>query len=127
MRSNHLRAMRNWNHLLAQSAASVKAYVHHDTGNTPASADGQLESIRTAILQALTPEALFRQQDLRRVQDAIIKANEAQTLWYLRSDLLRLLSDLHGETQARQYLLPITEMFRGLVSEGQLPPTSRQG
>jgi hypothetical protein len=127
MRSNYPSAMRNWNHLLAQSAASVKAYIRQGTGNTPASADNQLENIRAAILQVLTPVALFRQQDLHRVQDAIFKASEAQTLWYLRSDLLRLLSDLHGETLARQQLLPITEMFRGMVSESQLLPSRRHG
>ena len=82
-------------------------------------AGAQLEGIRHAMLVSLavipsdTP-------GLDRIWGAIARAGAAQTLWYLRSDLLALLADQSGEVDARKELDHITKMFHGLVPAGLL-------
>jgi hypothetical protein len=46
-----------------------------------------------------------------------VRADDVQTLWYRRSDVLRLLADFHGERVAREKIDEISEMFRGLVPD----------
>ncbi len=75
-----------------------------------AEADDRIDAISHAMLdtlspyvtnQGLLPEAWFR----------IALATDIQTLWYLRSELLGLLSGYCGELAARRKVLAITKMF----------------
>jgi aminoglycoside phosphotransferase family enzyme len=53
----------------------------------------------------------------------IDRANDAQSLWYLRSETMRMLSADLGEEAAKGQLDVLTEMFRGLVPDSQMPAT----
>jgi hypothetical protein len=95
--------------------------------NTIIDLDGRLEYIRTAMLRAL---AAVEDQEGYRVVKAwadISRAQDIQTLWYLRSDLLAVLSECSGEHSARQQLDTITEYFRGSIPKNQMPGPRRIG
>jgi hypothetical protein len=77
-------------------------------------AGAQLEDIRHAMLASLSAIPPHT-RGLEKTWGAIARAGAAQTLWYLRSDLLALLAAHCGEARARQDLDQITQMFRGLV------------
>jgi hypothetical protein len=79
----------------------------------------QLEDIRHAMLASLSdiPAGTL---GLEKTWGAIARAGAAQSLWYLRSDLLALLADHQGEVDARKELDTITRKFRGLVPESLL-------
>lgn len=57
----------------------------------------------------------------------VLYAADIQALWYLRSDLMILLAGQWGESDAREKLAAITEMFRGLVPAGQISRPGRLG
>jgi hypothetical protein len=86
--------------------------------------DSRVEDVRTKMTEAVAPHLM----DAENVPDILIKiakAGDVQTLWYLRSDLLNLISEQVGERSAHQKLLVITEMFRGLVPDRQMPKPNR--
>lgn len=93
--------------------------------NTIIDADARVEAIRTAMLDALACITPNEDMGSSRAWSDIARAADIQTLWYLRSDVLRLLSDYHGEQQARDKLEAMTEMFRGLVPPNQMPSRRR--
>lgn len=88
-------------------------------------ADGLIENIRDAMLRALSTLDDHHTNDALKVWSDIVGANDVQTLWYRRSDILRLLADCHGEPAARKKLDEISEMFRGLVPASQMPTVRR--
>jgi hypothetical protein len=65
--------------------------------------------------------------DTSKTWTDVMRASDIQTLWYLRSELLRSLSERHGEKAARQQLDTITEMFRGIVHKNQMPVAKPTG
>jgi hypothetical protein len=77
----------------------------------------QLEDIRHVMLASLSAIPTHT-LGLEKTWGAIARAGAAQTLWYLRSDLLALLASHCGEAKARESLDQITQMFRGLVPDG---------
>lgn len=87
--------------------------------------DSRTENARSAMLHALSGIARNESMGSSRACADIARAADAQTLWYLRSDVLRLLSDFHGEQVALSQLDDITEMFRGMVSPSQMPDRRR--
>jgi hypothetical protein len=59
---------------------------------------------------------------------AIAKAHDIQALWYLRSEMSRLLGEFHGEQGARVHMDRITQMFQGVVPDSfMLLAASRGG
>jgi hypothetical protein len=88
-------------------------------------ADGRIENARSAMLDALSGIDSNESMGSSKTWSDIARASDVQTLWYLRSDVLRLLSDFHGEQPARNQLDDITEMFRGVVSPSQMPDRRR--
>lgn len=73
------------------------------------------EDIRQAMLDMLgTAGAQQFPQVTRRVR----YANDVQALWYLRGDLMAALSAMHGESRAREQILRLTGMFKGLLPAG---------
>ena len=93
--------------------------------NTIIDLDGRCEDIRAAMLDALMELTPSGSMDAKPTWAAIALASEVQTLWYLRSDLLRLLANCWGESTARQRLDTVTEMFRGVVPKNQMPSPRR--
>lgn len=89
--------------------------------HTVIDADARTEDIRTAMLDALGCIAKNEAMGASKAWTDIARAADVQTLWYLRSDVLRLLSDFHGEQIARDKLAAMTEMFRGIVPPNQMP------
>jgi hypothetical protein len=87
--------------------------------DTSVDASAQLEDIRHAMLASLSAIPA-NAAGLDKTWGAIARAGAAQTLWYLRSDLLSLLADHRGEVDARKDLEHITQMFRGMVPAGLL-------
>ena len=77
------------------------------------------------MLRALSTLEDHHNNDALKVWSDIVRADDIQTLWYRRSDVLRLLADFHGERAAREKLGEISEMFRGLVPENQMPTVRR--
>ena len=96
--------------------------------STVIDADGRTENVRTAMLQALSGAAVNPPMGSpSKTWTDVMRASDSQTLWYLRSDVLILLSDCHGEQVARSTLDGITEMFRGIVHKNQMPGPRRLG
>lgn len=95
--------------------------------NTVIDADGRTENIRAAMLQALSETGVNPHMGSSKTWADVVHASDIQTLWYLRSDVLRLLSDFHGEQAARHALNAITEMFRGIVPKNQMPKPRAMG
>jgi hypothetical protein len=85
----------------------------------------RIDDIRDAMLEALTPY-VAAETVLPKAWISIGVATDVQTLWYLRSDLVGLLSDYCGESVARERVEVITEMFRGIVPAAQFPRGTRR-
>jgi hypothetical protein len=87
---------------------------------TSGDAEGQLEKIRNAMLDELLNVEDSRGVVYGTVWNAIDGARSIQSLWYLRSDLLMLISEKHGESKAWKKLEGISELFRGFIANNQL-------
>lgn len=84
------------------------------------------EVIRAAMLQAIH-EVYSTQKSAEslKVWSDISRAMDIQSLWYLRCDVLRVLSDFYGEMVSRKQLDQISELFRGLVPLHHMPVARR--
>jgi len=92
-----------------------------DDQSTIIDTEGRTEDIRAAMLHAVSQVHRRPGTTSARTSLDILRANDIQTLWYLRSDVFHLLADSYGEQSARHKLYEITEMFRGLVPKSQMP------
>ena len=89
--------------------------------------DVRVEAVRVAMLKSL--EGAQQSELLETVIRRLTWAPQAQTLWYLRSEMMTLLSNQHGELEARKRLQVISDLFRDLLPAGQKSrpsPLSRQ-
>jgi hypothetical protein len=77
----------------------------------------RVEKIRSLMLDYLDPSPNSAHQRLIR---RLRFASDVQALWYLRGDLMAVLSELSNERQARDQIQQITLMFEGLVPESML-------
>jgi len=92
--------------------------------NTILDVDGRVEVIRGEMLDLLMEvEAIEATKTWKDVDSA----SDAQSLWYLRSDLLRLLGEHLGEHDAKVKMDRLTEMFRGVVHKNQMPVARKFG
>jgi hypothetical protein len=89
-------------------------------------ADSRVEIIRDAMLEALSTAGQPQMGGSSKTWTDVARAADVQTLWYLRSDVLRVLSESYGEQAARDRLVALTELFRGVVSDNQMPLVRRQ-
>ena len=110
----------SFSRLLSHFVSSFVTSILTEQSSTFIDADGRLESARSAMLHCLETTQSQDKSRHSNLHSGIVHATDAQTLWYLRSDLLRLLSECHGESLARDELDAITEMFRGIVSKSQM-------
>ena len=85
----------------------------------------QLELIRQSLLDCM---AFFLQEqaDVPPVWTRVRHAQDIQSLWYLRSDVMHLLCDHCGEAMARSKLHDITELFRGHLPKAQFASSRRK-
>lgn len=85
--------------------------------------DSRIERVREAMLTSL--QGLPDTQALDSLTRRVRWAPHAQALWYLRVDLMTLLCTHRSESEARQSLRDITQMFLGLVHANQISRPSR--
>jgi hypothetical protein len=91
---------------------SIYGLLGNPAGPTDSTLEMGVEDIREAML-GLLGDVGTRQ--FAHVTRRIRFANDVQGLWYLRGDLMAALATLHGESQARQKVQQITNMFHGLL------------
>ncbi len=84
-----------------------------------ASSLSTLESIRQVMLDTVDHADTGKSAVQKtRLHVRILGAKDAQALWYLRSDLMQLLSACDGEAQAGCALVEISVLFEGLIPAG---------
>ena len=89
------------------------------------------EAVRTEAIRAAMLEVVYevyttqKSAESAKVWSDISRASDFETLWYLRSDVLRVLSGFNGEVTSRKQLEPISELFRGLVPQHHMPLARR--
>jgi hypothetical protein len=76
------------------------------------SLDDCITEIQRAMLQALAPAAAQANTSITR---RIAQAEDIQTLWYLRADLMVALAGFHGEAQATETLRAVSNRFHALL------------
>lgn len=72
-------------------------------------------AIQRAMLDALEEPLPPRFATLKL---RIEHAEDAERLWYLRSELMQALASTHGELRAASQLMRITEMFHEVLPKG---------
>lgn len=81
---------------------------------TPSLSD-RLEEIRQAMLDGLEDAG---GRPFARIERRVLFAPDAESLWYLRPELLMVIASMRGEMAARQLLEQISPMFTGLLPKG---------
>ena len=95
---------------------SIYSWLGSDVPASQIVDDERLEAIRDHMLHLLqTADRAKRHRDLRQ---RIYCAPEATALWYLRAELMHVLSASEGERTARQRLLVLSRLFRGVLPDG---------
>jgi hypothetical protein len=106
---------------IARFASSFAAIL----GDATASDMGaRTEEIRDAMQESMAP-FLADKATMPLIWRSIAIAPDIDALWYLRSNLLAMLSAHCGERSAQKTLATITEMFRGAVPDTQMPKPNR--
>ena len=82
---------------------------------TPGLREGRTEYIRQLMLDELGE---FGEDHFPKIVRRVRYAIDAQTLWFVRSDLLTVLGAMHGETIAREKINHISKKFKGLLPKG---------
>jgi len=86
----------------------------------------ELERIRSSMMGCIS-QYMDSENEQRTVWRKLISASDIQSLWYLRSDVMHLLSDQLGEHRASEKMRAITELFRGHVPAAQYASARRRG
>ncbi|WBY02069.1 hypothetical protein PE066_00585 [Ramlibacter tataouinensis] len=74
-----------------------------------------IEDIREGMLELLQAETSERATTVRR---RIRYAVSVESLWFLRGELMAVLSRSRGESAALEQIAAISDMFDGLLPEG---------
>jgi len=85
----------------------------------------ELERIRSGIVDCIA-SYMNDHNEQRAVWRKVLYAPDIQTLWYLRSDVMHLLSDHCGEPLASEKIQALTEMFRGHIPAAQFASAQRR-
>ncbi|HEY8049945.1 MAG TPA: hypothetical protein VIE63_12275 [Ramlibacter sp.] len=97
---------------LKPSLRSIYGLLGNASAPTDSLLEGGIEEVREAMLASLEHAGPGQFQPLTR---RIRYANDIQSLWYLRGDLMAALAAMHGESVARRKMAGITEQFEGLL------------
>jgi hypothetical protein len=109
---------------ISRFATSFAALLSDGRTSTFIDAEDQIEKIQEAMRACLLAQ-VSNESALPKIFFDVGRAVEVQTLWYLRSDLFGLLSAYCGEQAAQKELGVITEMFRGIIPNDQMPNRRR--
>ena len=88
---------------------------------TPVAVSDRTEAIRQVMLEEL---GVYGEKKFPAVMRRVRYAQDIQTLWYARSDVMAILANTHGEAIAREKLAYISGQFKGLLPKAQ---TQRAG
>ncbi len=94
----------------------------HGSAATRAPQPLRLEYLRQAMLGALGETGCDAYAQTAR---KLRYADDVQTLWYTRSELMAALAALHGEARARQEIDHLTARFRQLLPRSMTTGTVR--
>ena len=81
--------------------------------------------IRAAMLQMLRTHGSDH-GIIGRVAQKVQFAGDLEALWYLRQDVMTVLSDFDGEGAARRQMRQINSMFKGRLPDAMGPRTHRR-
>lgn len=81
------------------------------------SAESRINEIRQAMLDCLA--GVGDSHQVTKLCGRVLYAQDIQSLWYLRADVMMLLAGPLGETAAKDRVSTITKMFNGLLPSGQ--------
>lgn len=112
--------------IVARFTTSLMGLMGESASN--AEVEIRVEEIRSemlAIMSELPDQQGTRSGPWTRVWAMVSRASNIQTLWYLRIDLMALLSAHCGENVARDKLAAITKRFRGVLPSGQMSNPDR--
>lgn len=85
--------------------------------------ESRVEEVRDAMLKSI--HELSPSESHTTLTRRLRWAPHAQALWYLRIDVMTLLCTQRSESEARQSLQEITQLFLGLVHANQISRPSR--
>ncbi len=71
-----------------------------------------LEPVRQAMLAALGPDGAEMNP---RLKHRLMYLHDAHALWYARSEMVSVLSSLHGEAKAVDTVIGLSPIFKDLV------------
>ena len=106
--------------------SSLMGRMGESDSDSAAQSNSQLEDIRSSMLASMA-EYLIDPAAERPVWAKVLYAKDVQTLWYLRSDVMHLLSDHCGEGPASAQVSAITQLFRGQLPNAQFASSQRRG
>lgn len=102
----------NWlNQDIKTSLMSLLKFNEH----TPANLEDRLEGLRDKMLLEMGD---FGETRFPRVMRRVRYADDAQGLWYVRGDVMEVLSAQYGEVQANSKMASITKEFAGMLPAG---------
>jgi hypothetical protein len=108
--------------VIARFTSSLVGLLGEPASNTDV--EGRIEDIRQEMLGSMS-ELLAEQATQSKVWDKVLYASSVQTLWYLRVDLMALLSSHCGEAVAAETLSVATQKFRGVLPPNQMAKSNR--
>ena len=76
-----------------------------------------IEDIRQVMLDSLGDEGCL---SFPHIERRVLFASDLQGLWYLRSDIMVVISSMQGESAANTKIRQITSMFEGLLPKGMV-------
>lgn len=91
----------------------------------PVSIEARVGEVRQAMLDCLA--RLVEGHRGTRLWARVLYAPDVQSLWYLRADLMTLLAESQGESEAQEQIATITALFNGLLPAAQKARQTRIG
>lgn len=85
---------------------------------SPAERDERFRRVRSAMLETLP---ICGNATVTQVAERISYAADIEALWYLRTDVMSVLSELDGEASAARELREIDAMFEGALPQSVRP------
>jgi hypothetical protein len=111
---------------ISHLSSSLMGLLRERDPNQNAGTKSQVEHIREEMLDCM---ASFLEGRAVRppVWAKVLEADDIQTLWYLRSDVMHMLCGHCGETLAASKLNALTELFNGHLPKAQFASAKRRG
>lgn len=111
---------------ISRLSSSLMGLLREREPHQNAGTRSQVEHIREEMLDCM---ANYLQGRAVRppVWAKLLEADDIQSLWYLRSDVMHMLCGHCGETLAASKLDEITELFNGHLPKAQFASAKRRG